>query len=261
MTNFLYDLPAALIAIGFFILLLVAVEVGRRLGRRIDPDAWERSSGAYATLTGAVLGLLGLLLAFSFSMADARYGARKALVLKEANAIGTAYLRASFLDASNEPRMRALMRQYVEVRVAYHAIVSDSQKEDQALAQAAALQQQMWDLGASADAYREPKAPAMSLLTTALNEVIDVSAERKAARDNRVPEAVLWLLFVVAMLSGALGGFAFGAARHRNLLVTIAFAMLVTMVIFTILDLDRPRRGVIQVDQSPMLDLQASLRR
>jgi len=90
--------------------------------------------------------------------------------------------------------------------------------------------------------------------------VIDVSGERKAARENRVPDAVLWLLFVVAILSGALGGFDFGATRHRHLLVTVVFAVLVTMVIFTILDLDRPRRGVIQVDQMPMLDLQTSLR-
>jgi hypothetical protein len=252
----LYDTPAPLIAGAFFVLMLVAVEFGHRLGRRLDAGVWDKSNGAYSTLTGAVLGLLGLLLAFSFSMADARYSARKAIVLKEANAIGTAYLRTSFLEASNETRMKALMREYVDARLDYQ----DPQKEVQALAHAQRLQEQMWALVASGEAYREPKAVSLSLLASSLNDVIDVSGERKAARDNRVPDAVLWLLFVVAVLSGTLGGFAFGATRHRNLTVTIAFTVLVTMVVFTILDLDRPRRGVIQVDQTPMLDLQASLR-
>ncbi len=252
--NNLYDTPAELIAGAFLILLLMAVELGHALGRRVDVRDWEKSSGAYTTLAGAVLGLLGLLLAFSFGMADARYGARKAVVLKEANAIGTASLRASFLDASTEPRMKALMRQYVDARMADYAVRSDGQTE-----RTAALQQELWTLAAAGDAYREPKAAGLSLLTSALNDVIDVSSEQKAARDNRVPDAVLWLLFSVAVLSGALGGFAFGATRHRNMLVTLTFSVLVSLVIFTILDLDRPRRGVIQVDLTPMRELQESL--
>ena len=259
--NNLYDIPAQLIAGAFLALLLMAVEIGHALGRRVDERAWEKSSGAYTTMAGAVLGLLGLLLAFSFGMADARYGARKAVVLKEANAIGTAYLRASFLDASTEPRMKALMHQYVDARMADYAARPDGQTERRSQARTAALQQQLWTLAASGEAYREPRAVGLSLLTSSLNDVIDVSSEHKAARDNRVPDAVLWLLFSVAILSGALGGFAFGATRHRNMLVTLAFSVLVSMVIFTIIDLDRPRRGVIQVDLAPMRELQESLGR
>ena len=257
--NNLYDIPAQLIAGAFLVLLLMAVELGHALGRRVDARDWEISSGAYATMAGAVLGLLGLLLAFSFGMADARYGARKAVVLKEANAIGTAYLRASFLDASTEPRMKALMRQYVDARMAEYEGHSDAQTEQRSQTRIAALQQQLWTLAASGEAYREPKAASFSLFTSSLNDVIDVSSEQKAARDNRVPDAVLWLLFSVAVLSGALGGFAFGATRHRNVLVTLTFSVLVSLVVFTILDLDRPRRGVIQVDLTPMRELQESL--
>lgn len=257
--NSLYDIPAELIAGAFLILLLMAVELGHALGRRVDVRDWEKSSGAYTTLAGAVLGLLGLLLAFSFGMADARYGARKAVVLKEANAIGTASLRASFLDAPTELRMKALMHQYVDARMADYTVRSDGQTEQQSQARTAALQQALWTLAAAGDAYREPKAAGLSLLTSALNDVIDVSSEQKAARDNRVPDAVLWLLFSVAVLSGALGGFAFGATRHRNMLVTLTFSVLVSLVIFTILDLDRPRRGVIQVDLAPMRELRESL--
>ncbi len=257
--NNLYDTPAELIAGAFLILLLVAAELGHALGRRVDASVWEKSSGAYTTMAGAVLGLLGLLLAFSFGMADARYGARKAVVLKEANAIGTAYLRASFLDASTEPHMKALMRQYVDARMADYVARYDRPTEQQSQVRIAALQQQLWTLAAAGEAYREPRTAGLSLLTSSLNDVIDVSSEYKAARDNRVPGAVLWLLFSVAILSGALGGFAFGATRHRNLLVTLTFSVLVSMVIFTILDLDRPRRGVIQVDLAPMRELQESL--
>ena len=257
----LYDTPAALIAVAFFLLMFAAVELGHILGRRVDPAVWDKSNGAYSTLTGAVLGLLGLLLAFSFNMADTRYNARKAVLLKEANAIGTAYLRTSFLEAPVEARMKDVIRQYVDALVGHQTVGMTQSQEAKLLARALSLQDQMWTLAASAEAYREPKGISLSLLSSAINDVIDVRSERKAARENRVPDEVLWLLFVIAMLSGTLGGFAFGATRHRNLTVTISFIVLVTMVVFTILDLDRPRRGVIQVDQSPMLELQASLRK
>ena len=256
----LYDTPAALIASVFFILMLVAVEVGQALGRRVDSAAWATSSGAYSTVTGAVLGLLGLLLAFSFGMADTRYNARKAVVLKEANVIGTAYLRTSFLRPPVEAQAKNLIRDYVDAVVAYNGSGTDRALESQSLQRALVLQNQMWALSNPADGYLEPQAIRLSLLSASINELIDVSSERKAARDNRVPDEVLLLLFVVGVLSATMGGFAFGATRHRNWIVTLSFTVLVTMVVFTILDLDRPRRGLIQVDQAPMLDLRASLR-
>lgn len=256
----LYDTPAALIAVAFLILMLVAVEVGHALGRRVDSAAWETSSGAYSTLTGAVLGLLGLLLAFSFGMADTRYNARKAIVLKEANAIGTAYLRTSFLRPPVEAQAKNVIRDYVDAVVTYNGSGADRASETQALQRALALQDRLWALSTPAEAYLEPQGVRLSLFSASINELIDVSSERKAARDNRVPDAVLLLLFVVGILSATMGGFAFGATRHRNLIVTLSFTVLVTMVVFTILDLDRPRRGLIQVDQAPMLELQASLR-
>lgn len=220
--NFLYGIDAAVLAAVFFVLLVLAVEAGRAAGRRVEAAVWERVSGPFGTFAGTVLGLLGLLLAFSFSLASARYDARKAVLLKEVNAIGTASLRADFLEP--------------------------------------AAQLQMWKIAAAHDAYLEPKAIRLSMLASALNDMIDVSADRKEARQNRVPELVLWMLLVTAAVSGALGGYAFGAAGHRSLLATLGFAVMVSMVVFTVLDLDRPRRGLIRVDYSGMTELRQSMR-
>ena len=258
--NFLYEIDAAVLAVVFFVLLVLAVEAGRKAGRRVEALVWERVSGPFGTFAGTVLGLLGLLLAFSFGMASARYDSRKVVLLKEVNAIGTAWLRADFLEPAAQQQMKTLMRAYVDQRVAGDNARHDPAAEARAFEQAAALQLQMWKLAAANDAYLEPKAIRLSMLASALNDMIDVSADRKEARQNRVPELVLWMLLVTAALSGALGGYAFGAAGHRSLLATLGFAVMVSMVVFTILDLDRPRRGLIQVDYSGMTELRQSLR-
>lgn len=205
-----------------------------------------------------MLGLLGLLLAFSFGMASARYDSRKAVLLKEINAIGTAYLRADFLEPGAQKEMKTLMRQYVDLRVDYNAAGHAPAAESRAFADATALQ--LWKLAAASELYLEPKAVRLSMLASALNDMIDVSADRKEARQNRVPELVLWMLLVTAGLSGALGGYAFGAAGHRSLLATLGFAVMVSKVVFTIPDLDRPRRGLIQVDYAGMNELRQSMR-
>lgn len=258
--NFLYGIDAAVLAAVFFVLLVLAVEAGRAAGRRVEAAVWARVSGPFGTFAGTVLGLLGLLLAFSFSLASARYDARKAVLLKEVNAIGTAWLRADFLEPGAQQQVKTLMRAYVDQRVAYDNARHDPAAEARAFDHAAALQLQIWKLAAANDAYLEPKAIRLSMLASALNDVIDVSADRKEARQNRVPELVLWMLLVTAAVSGALGGYAFGAAGHRSLLATLGFSVMVSMVVFTILDLDRPRRGLIQVDYSGMTELRQSLR-
>lgn len=261
--NFLYEIDAALLAAAFFALLVLAVEAGRTAGRRVEAAVWDRVSGPFGTFAGTMLGLLGLLgllLAFSFGMASARYDSRKAALLKEINAIGTAYLRADFLEPGAQKEMKTLMRQYVELRVDYNAAGHAPAAESRAFADATALQLQMWKLAAASELYLEPKAVRLSMLASALNDMIDVSADREEARQNRVPELVLWMLLVTAGLSGALGGYAFGAAGHRSLLATLGFAVMVSKVVFTILDLDRPRRGLIQVDYAGMNELRQSMR-
>lgn len=255
-----YSIPAWLLALVLFLLLAATVEGGYRLGCRTGREAHERSSSPYSALMGAVLGLLGLLLAFSFAMAVARYDLRKALVLREANAIGTAYLRASFLEEPARVRMQALLRAYVDVRLQVSEAGIDQTQMARATAEMERLQRELWSLASTA-VRRDPQAVSIAWVAQSLNDVLDLSAERTSARENHVPETVLGLLGATALLTGFLSGYACGAAGQRQVLATSVFAVLVALVVYAILDLDRPQRGLIRVDQRAMSNLRESFSR
>jgi hypothetical protein len=254
----LYSIDAGLVALALLMAMLATVEAAFRYGRRRDPKEYERSSTVFSTLMGAALALLGLLLAFSFAMASARYDLRKSIILKEANAIGTAWLRTDLAAAEDQGKLKQLLRDYVDVRLQAYQNGLSSAKAAGTDARSNALQQQLWAI-ASAGLQRE-KTVNHSLLVQSFNDMIDVSSEQGDALANHVPESVLWLLMVSALLSAALSGYACGAIGHRNLLATTVFAVLVTLVIFVILDLDRPQRGLITLSKHPMQSLQASMR-
>ena len=257
----LYDIPAPLLALLLFIAMVGALEAAQRLGDRLEGDGWQRSRDVFVTVAGGVLGLLGLMLAFSFSMSVTRYEARKTLLLKEDNTIVSVHLRSDLLLPAQRAQLRGLLRQYGEQRVAFLKVGHDEEGEGRAVDQANALQAQMWPLVAAADNYPEPRAIGLSLLGSAVNDMLLVARERQAARANRVPEPVLWMLFTLAVLAGAAVGYAFGASRHRSRIFTVTFALLVCMVVYIIIDLDRPRRGLIQIDPAPLQEVLAAIGR
>ncbi len=256
----LYEVPSLLLCTALLVLLLASIEAGHATGRRVREDDWEASSSAFLTLASAAMALLGLLLAFSFSMAVARFEARQAVILKEANIIGTTYLRADFLQPELAAQLKSALRGFTDERIAYHLTLHDSPERQASMSRAQAIQAQLWMTVTPVENYQEPKAMRLSLLVASVNDLIDVTAERQFVLDNRVPQAVIWMVFAVTLVAGAMGGFAFGAKRQRNWLAVAGFALMISIVVYTILDLDRPRRGLIQVDQKPMLDLKASLR-
>ncbi len=237
----------------------MAAETGNRLGtwRRAADDHDKSHVGA---LQGALLGLLALLMGFSFAMAVSRYDLRKSLVLKEANAIGTTYLRTDFLPGAQRQEARRLLRAYVDSRLEFVNAKIDEQLVARAYAKGEDLQDKVWSI-ASAAANQDPHSVATGLLIASLNEMIDTGEARRTAIDNHVPEAVLGLLVVVSC--GAVGfiGYSCGLAGRRRRPSTITYIVLSTLVLLTIMDLDRPRHGLIQVSQASMLRLQASLAR
>ena len=250
----LYAIPAWLIALVLLLLLVAIVEGGYRLGCRIPREASERSRSVFATLLGAVLALLGLLLAFSFAMAVTRYDLLQALGLREASAIGTAYWRTSFLEEAARVRLQGLLRAYVEVRFQYYEAGRDQRQVARATTDMERLHRELWAV-VSTEARRNTTAVHVLWVAQALNEVIDRSTAYASARDNHVPETVLWLLGMAAVLTGGLSGYACGATAHRQVLATSVLAVLVTLVVYAILDLDRPQRGLIRVQQQAMRSL------
>jgi hypothetical protein len=247
----LLDSPAWLIAVGVLALLIVALEIGFRLSHR------SRTLEGAATLQNAVLALVGLLLAFSYALASDRYSLRRQLVVDEANAIGTFFLRTGFLPQPVQGEMRARVRRYVDVHLDMDEAVRDPERFALLQREQEGIQRQLWSrLEQSA-----PQLPtaALMLLTEALNAVIDVSAARLAAARNQVPRPILNLLVAAVLLSGVLVGYR-PETQRRGLLLWAIFALLLTLVLFTLLDLDRPERGLIRTNQQPLLDLQAQLR-
>jgi hypothetical protein len=259
-TEFFYSMPIWLIGCGLLVLLLLAVEAGVRAGARTRARARrkEGETADFGPIQGAVLGLLGLLLAFTYSLAASRQDARRELVVQEANAIGTAYLRAGLLPEPRRGELRAILRQYVDSRIVPDEVVRDPVKMAEAVRRSEQILQTLWPAG-SRNIEGQPPTVLDSLMFQALNEVIDLHTERLAAYEYRIPQIILWLLFVVATMAMAMTGFSSGLSGRRSLFFTSTLAVLVAAVIMVILDLDHPRRGLIRVSQRSMIQLRDSL--
>jgi hypothetical protein len=255
----IYLLDHWYLTLGILGLLLLATEVGFRFGwwRQARVDADGRAQ--IVTMQAAILGLLALLLGFTFALAASRFEARKGLVLQESNAIGTAYLRFALLLAPAREELEALMRRYVEARLALNQAESwDSLRAAQTAA--SQLQNAMWTR--MGELVREDGRPVPhGLILQVLNDVIDLDAERRAALFNRVPGVILALLLGVGALALLITGYSFGPGGGRSLLATLVMPLLIAGVIAVIIDLDRPYRGLSQIGQQSLLELQESLTR
>lgn len=175
----------------------------------------------------------------------------------ESNAIGTAYLRAQMLPESVREHTRKLLRDYTDQRVRAGAVTTvDEAAFNAARAMSARTQTELWDQ-ARRSVSVDPNPATSGLFVQALNEVFDQFGKRDASLDRHVPELVLLLLYATFLLAGATIGYSAGVAAHRpQSFVTYIMAALILAVVFLILDLDRPRRGLIQVSQEPMTSLQ-----
>ncbi|MEW5764077.1 MAG: hypothetical protein AB1700_16435 [Bacillota bacterium] len=239
---------------------LVAVEAGFRLGVRHGDKGEESDKAHVDSLQAALLGLLALLLSFTFFMAASRFDVRKSLVLEEANAIGTTFLRSEFLPADQRREAKALLREYVSSRLAFYEAGIDPARLDQARTATTRIERRLWALAAEA-ASQEPRSVPVGLFVESLNNVIDLHEKRQVAFDNHVPETVLSLLLAVSVASFGLLGYRCGLTRRRRFASNALFAVLIVLVLTTILDIDRPRRGLIKVSQDSLVRLQASLER
>jgi hypothetical protein len=251
--GFLYGTHAAIIQCAFLALMLAATEVGFRLGRKSEAGAAAETSSPIATVEAALLGVLGLLLGFTMSMAVSRFEARRQLVLDEANAIGTSLLRAQLLPPPEGPEIANLLRQYINLRVQY-GTGNDLARLDALHTQTELLQTELWSR-AAAYAQTDPNPVKAGLLMQSLNGAIDLESARWATLQNRVPQNVIYVNAAAALLAAMLVGYSFGVNGRRNTFSTCVLALAITLVLGVIIALDRPRSGFIRADQQPMIDL------
>ena len=258
LTNWLSSLSLTGLTLFVLITMLLAALVGHAVHRwaRHRAKAGEQEDhNQEGYLVGSLLGFLALLMAFSFSMALDRYEERRHLVIQEANAIGTAYLRTQLLDEPHRGRLSGLLVAYTDNRIALGT--GDHAGLDRQLAINDRLLTEIW---AAVTAARE-SANTHGITTAVLitfNEVIDLDTERKVARQVRVPAPVLLLLYWFLVMTAAVVGYVLDERRAR--LGAFVLFVLLSMYVSIIADLNRPASGNIKESQEPMLMLRQSLK-
>lgn len=249
----MYNVASVLIVAVLFTLIVLGIEVGYRLGRWTQQRLLELTKSQINAIQASMLALLALILGFTFSLSLQRYDDRAAAVVDEANAIGTTYLRTHLLPESVRAEARQLMRDYVDYRVQAGSIsLNQVDRRASLITRSDGKLERLWRLTAAA--AREDGGPVTSgLFITSLNDTIDAWGSRDAIINRHVPEIVILLLFVTFILTGVVIGYASGADDHRPSFAAHVLVLLIALLVFIIIDLDRPRRGFIQVPQDSML--------
>jgi len=249
--DFLGAIPLWAMFCGTVLLVLLATELGFWGGQRRSKTAYENNEAQITSMTGAHLGLLAFIMAFSFSVAASHFDGRKRIILTETNAIETAYLRASLVADPPGENIRTLLIDYTELR-------KDGVKKDTvtAILQGSSdIHTKIWH-EIEQLATTEQATVYHSLLVQAVNDVFDLHEERVYLGKRMVIPAIIWIaLYSVLLLSMAGVGFHFGIKGARSPVPSAALALSFSMVLFLIADLDRPRDGILTTDQSSMVEL------
>ena len=220
----------------------------------------EHAHEGIGTLGAAVFALLGLLLGFTFANGISHLDQRRQLIIREANAISTAYLRLDLLPANQQPEMRHLFREYLNSRLEVYEKLPDMNAVDAELSRAAHLQQEIWSKAVPAGSS-DPTQNVDRLLLPALNDMIDVTTSRTIALHTHLPPLIFGLSIIVALLSGLLAGYDMAKANAAAWLHVVLYALVIALTVFTFLDLDYPRFGLIRLHaaDNAMLSLRDSI--
>jgi len=243
---------------GVFFLILTALLFGfAAIGFRIGLRARTAPKEQVVDIQTSVLGMLALLLGFTFSMAAQRYDARRVFVVTEANAIGTTYLRASMLPPAHQEPVRSLLRRYLDVRVKAQATASDPASFAAGLKASSDIQRELWRH--ATEAAKEAPTPITSTFIVALNEMIDTDTARVAAGRAEIPYGVWTLLIVVAVSAMFVTSYRAGVDAARNPFTSLFLPLLVAVVMILVFDIAYPLQGIVEVSQRPLLELQQTL--
>jgi hypothetical protein len=249
------DYPLVAIFPVSLVLILGAGEIGHWLGER----AARRGASAVSTLEGAILGLLALMVGFTFSMALSRFEARRDGVVAEATAIGTTALRARLLPAPHDRESVKLLRDYVQLRLDLtgRTVVSPQALNDM-IARSNAVQEALWQQAKAAAAKNNAMVPT-GLFLQSLNEMIDDQDKRLAALSNRLPLIIVIALYGVSIVGIGFAGYGSGIESKRTRVPVYITGILVAAMVLLIQDIDRPGAGYIKVSQQPMVNAAAAI--
>jgi len=234
--------------------VLVFWEIGYRFGHRVGTQKPETEQ-SITTLVSIIVGLVVFLLAFTFNMAAGRFQDRRDVLIEDANAIGTAYLRTETIAEPERSNIKALLRQYVDDRIDLF-VTSDLEAW---LARTNENQNELWLQTAAV--VQKDRSPVAAVFETSMNEMIDVHTKRLTiGLQHRIPDSIWLALYALITLGIAAMGYQNGLLDRGRSPAVVIVALIFAVVIFMIADLDRPGVGSIKVDQQPMIDLRNSMK-
>jgi hypothetical protein len=250
------------LAAFLFVGIVVLVEVGRRLGRRQVAREGEAAQTGTGALAAAAYGLLALLIAFTFSGAASRFDSRRHLVVEEANAIGTAYLRLDMVSPAAQPALRDSFRHYLDARISAYRKLPDIAAARAELDRATKLQGEIWTHAVAACRMPDSHPSLTMLLLPALNQMIDITTTRTMAAQMHPPATIFVMLVLLALVSALLAGHDLARAGTRKWLHTLGYAAILSLTVYVILDIEFPRLGFIRIDvvDQVLVDLRASMK-
>lgn len=238
--------PTIVIAIILFILVIAFYFLGYRLRRRAIKKNPEQNTQDLGAISGTLLGLLALLLAFTFGMSNSRFDTRRQLIIEEANAIGTAILRTDIYPDSMRQLLRGQLKEYVEARIEFIQAGMDVEKITETFFRANRISSEIWTTAATY-AKSDNITTRTSQLIPALNDMIDITTTRRAAGEATIPDPIMYFLFILCLCSSFLLGYE--CRNNFDWIVVLGFAIMLSGTVFTIIDLDRPRSGLIGMDK------------
>lgn len=251
-----FSLSTAALAALLAVIVMGAAVGGLVLGRSLQ-ESKESVSEPFGVLQGALLGMMALILAFGLSLAVGRYQDRREDVVNDATAIQTTYLRAQTLPEPMRSRSLPLIERYTDVEIALTHVVPESAASERVIAAGTALQRPLWR-NAAAAVEAQPLATAPRLYEESLNDLVDQQTVRVAGLSDRVPTEVLVLEIIGAAVALFLLGLHVGVLGRGTAAVILAAAM-ITLVMATTFDLDRPTRGFIVIPDTPLIHVRDTM--
>lgn len=239
-----------------FVSVMIPILLGQRYGQYRKKKSEEVRQAPIGSVVGAAFGLLAFMLAITFQIAANRYDARKQLLLEEVTNIRTGYLRAGLIPEPFRSNTKKFLVEYVDLRV---DLANDASKLNAGLSRSQQILDSLWKY-TEALAEQDRSSEAYALYTTSVNEMIDAYNQRiTVALQYHIPGAVLFVLFIISFVSMFVLGYQFGISGKGSLRLIILLSIIFAFVMFLILALDQPEKGLATINQKPMFTLQQQL--
>lgn len=250
-----YSNSPLLVFITTSIVFMAMAVVGFLIGRRACQHGTNQSQ--IGAIQSSILGMLALMLGFTFGAASTRYDTRRVLAIDEANAIGTTFMRAQTLPEPYRTNLSKMLRSYVNLRLESVSCFDNTDNLVKIRKDTEKMQHAMWQQAVAA--VGEQPSDITGLFEESLNQSIDLYSSRIAWFMARVPNVIMWILAIIAIASLGIVGYGFGLVDQRNWLIMAMLSAIIAVVIVMIVDLDRPEAGPTRISHQSMIDLKNGL--